>query len=78
MKCILIKCINIYQKILGKFHNNCRFYPTCSEYMKIAINEHGYKKGLLLGIKRLLKCRPFGKTGYDPVPKKNGGTYEKV
>lgn len=78
MKYILIKLINIYQKIPGNFHNNCRFYPTCSEYMKIAIYEYGSIKGIFLGIKRIFRCRPFGKKGYDPVPKKSGGIYEKI
>lgn len=45
----------------------CRFTPTCSEYMKIAIEKYGTFKGLKLGIKRLLRCHPFGKYGYDPV-----------
>ena len=45
----------------------CRFTPTCSEYMKISIEKYGTFKGLKLGIKRLLRCHPFGKYGYDPV-----------
>jgi len=43
----------------------CRFIPTCSEYTKIKIQEHGFLKGWYLGIKRILKCHPFGKSGYD-------------
>ena len=50
-------------------HNMCRFTPTCSNYMIDAINEYGTLKGLRLGIKRILKCHPFGKNGYDPVIK---------
>lgn len=45
----------------------CRFTPTCSEYMKQAVERYGTLKGLRLGIKRLLKCHPFGKFGYDPL-----------
>jgi len=45
----------------------CRFTPTCSEYTKIAIEKYGAFKGLKLGIKRILRCHPKGKYGYDPV-----------
>lgn len=51
-------------------HSKCRFTPTCSEYMIEALEEHGLFKGLKLGIKRVLRCHPHGKYGYDPVPKK--------
>lgn len=64
-----IKLISIYQKIPGPWHNSCRFTPTCSEYAKEAIEKHGFLKGWYLSIKRILRCNPFGKTGYDPVPK---------
>ncbi len=46
----------------------CRFTPTCSEYMLQAIQLHGVLKGVYLGVKRLLRCHPWGKSGYDPVP----------
>ncbi len=67
MKNVLIKLIELYQKMPLKCHNYCRFTPTCSQYMKEAILTYGTLKGLKLGIKRLLKCRPFGKYGYDPL-----------
>lgn len=70
MNRILIYLINLYQKIPGDFHKKCRYTPTCSEYMKIAINEYGTAKGFLLGIKRILRCNPWGGYGYDPVPGK--------
>ena len=70
IKNILIGLINIYQKIPGPWHNYCRHTPTCSNYMKEAIKSHGSIKGTYLGIKRILKCNPFGTYGYDPVPKK--------
>ena len=69
MKKILIKLIEIYQNIPGNFHNYCRYTPTCSEYMKDSINTYGTLKGLYLGIKRILRCNPFGSYGYDPVIK---------
>lgn len=70
MKKVLIKLIDIYQCIPFSSHKMCRFMPTCSEYMKEAIEKYGVKKGINLGIKRLLKCHPFGKYGYDPVKEK--------
>ena len=70
MKWISIKLIKIYQKIPGPFHNMCRFHPTCSEYAIIAIERFGFFKGCYLAIKRILRCNPFGGSGYDPVPER--------
>lgn len=67
MKHILIAIIKLYQKIPGDFHNYCRFTPTCSNYAIEALNKYGTIKGLKLSIKRITKCHPFGKSGYDPV-----------
>ena len=47
---------------------SCRFVPTCSEYAKEAIQRYGALKGGFLAVKRLLRCNPFSKGGYDPVP----------
>lgn len=60
----------MYQAIPGDFHNSCRFYPTCSNYAIEAIEEYGSIKGSWLAIKRILRCRPFGKKGYDPIPER--------
>ena len=65
MKKIAIKIIELYQSTPLHCHKMCRFIPTCSEYTKIKINKYGFIKGSLLGIKRILKCHPFGKSGYD-------------
>jgi len=46
----------------------CRFHPTCSEYMKDAIEKHGVLKGVGLGLRRLSRCHPFNPGGWDPVP----------
>ena len=69
MKKILIKLIKIYQKIPGLFHYNCKFYPTCSNYTIEAIETFGVLKGTFLGIKRIVKCNPFSRGGYDPLKK---------
>jgi len=68
MKKFLIKIIKLYQRIPGKWHNTCRYIPTCSNYMIEAIEVHGCIKGLYLGLKRILRCNPWGGHGYDPVP----------
>lgn len=47
---------------------SCRFVPTCSEYAIGAIKKHGPFKGLYLAVRRLLRCHPWGGSGYDPVP----------
>lgn len=75
MKHIFIFIIIVYQRLVSPyFPQSCRFQPTCSHYMKEAIEVHGLAKGLSLGIKRISHCHPFkvlgGKEGYDPVPPK--------
>ena len=67
MSRFLIKLIKLYQRIPGKFHYNCKFYPTCSNYMIEAITKYGSLKGLYLGVKRIFKCNPFSKGEYDPL-----------
>ncbi|AMD96018.1 membrane protein insertion efficiency factor YidD [Leptotrichia sp. oral taxon 847] len=68
MKRILLLLIKTYQKFISPmFGRRCRFYPTCSEYSKQAIAKYGAVKGTYLSIKRILKCHPFHKGGYDPL-----------
>ncbi len=76
LKHLLIKLIRFYQKVPGNFHNSCRHIPTCSNYGIEAITEYGSIKGSYLTIKRILKCNPWGTSGYDPVIKKEK-SYEK-
>lgn len=71
MKKTCIYLIEFYQKNISKFLENrnirCKFYPTCSEYTKQAIEKYGVIKGILYGIGRIIKCNPFSKGGYDPL-----------
>ena len=65
---LFILPIILYQRLLSPMlSSSCRFTPTCSEYTKQAIIKHGIIKGTYLGIKRISKCHPWGKSGYDPV-----------
>ena len=68
MKKILIFFINGYQKHISPFlGKQCKYYPTCSEYTKQAIQKYGVVKGIFLGMWRVLRCNPLSKGGYDPL-----------
>ena len=69
MKFILIKMIKFYRKHLSPLkRSHCPYTPTCSQYGLDAIEKYGALKGGLLAIWRILRCNPFSKGGYDPVP----------
>jgi hypothetical protein len=71
MKGIVIAALHAYQALLSPIlpFNQCRFYPSCSQYAIEAVEKWGIGKGLILGIKRIVKCHPFHRSGgYDPVP----------
>jgi putative membrane protein insertion efficiency factor len=69
MKRILIAVVQFYRKYISpNTKPSCRFIPTCSAYALEALEKYGAGKGAWLAIKRLLKCHPFHKGGYDPVP----------
>ena len=69
MKKILIAMIKFYRKYLSPLKSTCcRYTPTCSQYGLEAIEKYGAFKGSLLTAWRILRCNPFSKGGYDPVP----------
>lgn len=69
MKHILIGLIRLYQKYISplKREGVCRFYPTCSTYAIQALSKYGFLRGSVKAIKRIFKCHPFHKGGYDPL-----------
>jgi putative membrane protein insertion efficiency factor len=81
MKKILILIIKFYRKFISPFKRSfyhiflfgsgenvgCRFHPTCSQYALDAVEKYGALKGSFLAVKRILRCNPFNKGGYDPV-----------
>ena len=69
MSKLLLRSIRYYQKNISPLKPGCcRFVPTCSEYAAIAVERYGAAAGSVMAMKRLLRCHPFCKGGYDPVP----------
>jgi putative membrane protein insertion efficiency factor len=69
MKRTFIALIRIYQYMLSPvLGHHCRFVPSCSEYTQQAIAQHGVIKGTVLGAWRIVRCHPWGGSGYEPVP----------
>ena len=71
MEKIFITLIDFYQKFISPLFKsigvNCKYYPSCSEYMKQAIHKYGIFKGVVLGLFRICRCNPFSDGGYDPL-----------
>jgi hypothetical protein len=68
MKKFLVALINFYKTAVSPYlPSSCRFYPTCSEYGKQAIEKYGSVKGSFLALKRVLRCGPWSKGGVDPL-----------
>jgi len=68
---LLILPVRFYQYFISPLlPRSCRHYPTCSEYAIGALKTHGVIKGSMLAIWRILRCNPWGTSGYDPVPPK--------
>lgn len=70
MKKICIVLIKFYRKFISPLKGRpcCRYYPTCSQYALEAYEKYGFFKGTFLTVWRILRCNPFSKGGYDPVP----------
>ncbi len=69
MKKLLIALIRFYQKYISPMKGTkCPYFPSCSQYAVEALEKHGVIKGSLLSVWRILRCNPFSKGGYDPVP----------
>lgn len=72
MKKVVIRIIEFYKKYISSylaqiFNIHCKYEPTCSEYTKQAIEKYGVIRGCIKGFKRILRCNPFSKGGYDPL-----------
>ena len=65
---MMLRAIGAYQGAFEGRPSPCRFFPTCSEYSREAIEVHGSARGLWLTVRRLVRCRPLGPSGFDPVP----------
>jgi hypothetical protein len=69
MKTILVALVRAYQLLISPWlPPSCRYFPSCSSYMIEAIRKHGACKGTWYGLRRLLRCAPWGGHGFDPVP----------
>jgi len=64
----LIRLVMAYQRATEGRPSPCRFTPSCSQYAIDAFEQHGTSRGMWLTVRRLLRCRPFGPSGWDPVP----------
>jgi putative membrane protein insertion efficiency factor len=72
LRALLLLPIRLYQWTLSPLLGvNCRYAPSCSEYAVEAIATHGALRGLVLTARRILRCHPWGGSGYDPVPTRN-------
>lgn len=68
LKTCAVFIVKFYQKVISPYsRGSCRFMPTCSNYAIEAINKYGAIKGSILSFKRILRCHPFGSSGYDPL-----------
>ena len=68
MRELVISTLRLYKQwVSPMLPSACRFHPTCSEYMAHAVERYGVRRGIALGVRRLLRCHPFRAGGYDPV-----------
>ncbi|MBQ6809562.1 MAG: membrane protein insertion efficiency factor YidD [Clostridia bacterium] len=79
MQKIFVILIEFYRKHISPYTPPCcKYVPTCSEYALQAFEKHGFFKGLLLSAWRILRCNPFSKGGYDPVPEKSVSLIKRI
>lgn len=77
VKLVLIRLVRFYQRWISPLlPPACRFEPSCSEYLVQAIELHGVWRGLGLGLRRLARCHPWSRGGFDPVPGRAGGHHD--
>ena len=73
----MLGLIRVYQIVLSPWLGPaCRYSPSCSEYAALAIERHGALRGTWLGLRRILRCHPWGGSGYDPVPERDARARE--
>jgi putative membrane protein insertion efficiency factor len=66
---LVLRAIRVYQLTVSSlFAGSCRYYPSCSQYTYEAVTRYGWARGSWMGIKRIGRCHPFARGGYDPVP----------
>lgn len=71
MSRLMIRLVRFYQKSLSPLKKpSCKYIPTCSNYAIEAYQKHGFIRGTILSVYRILRCNPLSKGGYDPVPEK--------
>ena len=72
----LLRTVNLYQWLPSHRASPCRYIPSCSEYAREAVEQHGAGRGSWLAARRLSRCHPLGGFGFDPVPTRSGGVPE--
>ncbi len=79
MALILRAILRAYQLVISPLlRPSCRYLPTCSEYAVEAVEHHGAMPGVWLALKRILRCHPWGGSGYDPVPEAPFGLVRRI
>ena len=69
---VLLRSVNLYQRLTSHRPSPCRYVPSCSEYAREAVETHGAARGSWLTARRLSRCHPLGGFGFDPVPNERG------
>ena len=68
MRKLIVGILRFYKRMLSPLlPSSCRYYPSCSDYMRQAVEKYGVAQGIWMGVKRLLRCHPFHSGGLDPV-----------